>query len=113
MPQKTPRPVGWGPDRARLHDVCLAAESKPSLSQNPSYAQAVRRLRRQRAVEVRRLLREVVSTGSPRQRRQAARLFDEIEDGRGRLTPPTIALAAVSGNRFPAAPLRAIAGAQR
>ena len=47
---KNPRPAGWGPDRAGLRD-CLAAESRPFLSQNPYLAQAARRLRRQRAVE--------------------------------------------------------------
>src|SRR6266550_8738114 len=51
MSPETARPAGWGPNRAGLDDLRVAAESEASLIQNPSHAQAQRRLRRQRHVE--------------------------------------------------------------
>jgi len=47
MSPKAARPAGWGPNRAGLDDLRVAAESEASLIQNPSHAQAQRRLRRQ------------------------------------------------------------------
>src|SRR5437868_15546582 len=107
MSPETARPAGWGPNRAGLDDLRVAAESEASLIQNPSHAQAQRRLRRQRHVQ--------------QVHRLGARVFFEFVDELDRVhglgddldqrleafaaLDPGL-LAAIDADRFPAATLR-------
>ena len=112
MSPETARPAGWGPNRAGLDDLRVAAESEASLIQNPSHTQAQRRLRRQRHVE------QIHRLGA----RVIFELVDELDRHHGLgddldrrleafagLDPDLI--AAVGADRFPVAPLRIVGGA--
>src|SRR5204863_9086737 len=109
MSPETARPAGWGPNRAGLDDLRVAAESEVSLIQNPSHTQAQRRLRRQRHVE------QIHRLGA----RVIFELVDELDRAHGlgddldrrlqryaALAPDL--LAALGADRFPAAPLRVV-----
>jgi hypothetical protein len=111
MPHKAARPTIWD-SRPGLDDLRVAAESEASLIQNPSHAQAQRRLRRQRHVQ--------------QVHRLGARVFFEFVDELDRVhglgddldqrleafaaLDPGL-LAALGADRFPAAPLRLVGSA--
>ena len=109
MSPETARPAGWGPNRAGLDDLRVAAESEASLIQNPSHTQAQRRLRRQRHVE------QIHRLGA----RVIFELVDELDRHHGlgddldrRLERYAALdhrlLAALGGDRFPASPMRVV-----
>ena len=111
MSPETARPAIWD-SRPGLDDLRVAAESEASLIQNPSHAQAQRRLRRQRHVQ--------------QVHRLGARVFFEFVDELDRVhglgddldqrleafaaLDPGL-LAALGADRFPAAPLRLVGSA--
>src|SRR5438477_795341 len=69
MSPKAARPAGWGPNRAGLDDLRVAAESEASLHQNSLQAQAQRRHRRQH------LARQLHGLGA----RVVLELIDELD----------------------------------
>ena|SRR5437762_5968669 len=111
MSPETARPAIWG-SRPGLDDLRVAAESEAFLIQNPSHAQAQRRLRRQRHVEKlhrlgARVLFELVDEldrhhGLGDDLDQRLEAFAALDPG---------LLAALGADRFPAAPLRLVGSA--
>ena len=113
MSPKAARPAGWGPNRAGLDDLRVAAESEASLIQNPSHTQAQRRLRRQRHVE------QIHRLGA----RVIFELVDELDRHHGladdldrrleryaALDPEV--LRALGADRLPVSPVRIVGGAE-
>lgn len=113
MAAQTARPESArGANRPGL-DLCLAAKSRLSLSQNPIHAQAQRRLRRQQlAQQVHRLGARVLFEFLAEIDRYHD-LGDDLDqrlERYARLEPDV--LRAVGGDRFPPSPLRAIGRAR-
>ena len=113
MSPETARPAGWGPNRAGLNDLRVAAESEAFLHQNSLQAQAQQRLRRQH------LARQLHGLGA----RVLFELVDELDRVHGlgddldrRLeryagADPEV-LRALGGDRFPAPPMRLVGSAR-
>ena len=112
MPRNAGRPADWEPDRAGLDDLRVAAESGASLNQNPHQAQALRRLRQQRAVErvckIPRLVSELLA--------EIGRVHGIESDIAARLERYAAVdhdlLAVLGADRFPPSLVRVVGGGQ-